>query len=747
MSPPEPLRNASPPLAVLLEAAPGANPTRRHWVVLALVWTACALLLVLFRPGFGFPSFRVLDSWIYSAYQWDLRGQIHDFGPTYYGSRLSWILPGALLHSALPLTTATLAYKLILSAVLAGAFALIVFRNAGFGAAIVATALSVLCPQIIVALHSDYVDTAVMVYGALAIAAITVAQDSPRWRGLVFLGGCFFCGMAIANLGALPSLGAGIAVYHLVWLRWSLRRQLTCIGLYAAAAVGVCLTVGLVHRWMGGDFFFLKPQFNMIDFMLENHLAKAKSWIPSDRWWFVQATWLVLPTACILWGLYRTLLSPPVDAGRRKLVQALTAGLAASFSIAALLQAREVNATLSVGYYASFYLSFALPLAAVCLAPSHWQSVDRRWLIGCLVALVAMILWWDSSAFSKRLYPFLHFLGRPGAVPLFAMCLLLAGTAIVVMVQRHLPQPARSLLRPELLLLGLVACSMPVDFHGPTLSDRLKERYVAVHEAYATLAREFPTGSYRFWVHPDNEEGVSLAATKLWEFRLLTPLRFPEIDVSLLPAEQTIVIPAPLGQGAEVLARANKILRSPLVTLSEERVLTIQSGAKIGFDLVCLKFERILIDPESGASKIKPLLELKADAQPPYPAGMYKVLAEPGRGEPVDYTAGYPVFTRTSPTDHLATDFVDLQPALPGESRELILVVKMPAAAHCFCMVQTKEAMTLAELTFTEAGRTVHTIPVPATAKNLRVYFKSTEASPTALPTRLTIYEIHAAAP
>ncbi len=747
MSLPPLLRNASESLVTLLEDGPGTSPTRRHWTLLAIVWAACVLTLLVFRPGFGFPSFGVLDSWIYSAYQWDWRNQIRDFGPTYYGSRLSWILPGALLHSILPLTVATVVYKLILSAILAGACAVIVFRNVGFGAAILTTALSVLCPQIIVALHSDYIDTAVILYGALTLATITVARDSPHWRGLIFLAGCFFSGMVIANVGALPSLGAGIAICHLVWLRWNAVRQIGCVGLYVAAGLAVCLVLGAVHRLAGGDFFFLKPQVSMINFMLETNLAKTKSWIPADRWWFTQATWLVLPLGGILWGAWRAAFSPPAHRRQRELIQALTAGLAVSFSIAALMQAREINATLSVGYYASFYLCLALPLAAACLAPPAWQPADRRWLAACLVALVAIVFFGNTTAVSNRLYATMPFLGRAGAAPLFGAGVLLLTAAVISAGRRYHPRALRAWARPELLLLGLVACSLPSDFHGPTLSDRLKERYAAVHDAYRTLAREFPAGSYRYWLHPDNEEGVSLAATKLWEFRLLTPARFPEIDVSVLPARQVIVIPAPRGRGAEVLAQANKILRSPLVKLNHERVLPIAGRAGIGFDLVCLTFERILIDPESGSSPSKPLLELRADAQPPYPARLNKILADPTRGEPVDYAKGYPVFTRTAPNDHLATEFVDFEPILPGEFRELILVVNMPAAAHCFCMVQTKEATTLAELTFTQPGRTIHTIPVPATAKNLRVYFKSTKASPTALPSRLTIYEIHATTP
>lgn len=104
-----------------------------------LTWAVCTILLFLLRPGYTFPPFDVIDSWVYTGYQWNLRGHIADFGYVYYGSRLTLILPGAFLHSVLPPLAANVCYKLIESALLAAAFGRIALASRSLPAALLVT--------------------------------------------------------------------------------------------------------------------------------------------------------------------------------------------------------------------------------------------------------------------------------------------------------------------------------------------------------------------------------------------------------------------------------------------------------------------------------------------------------------------------------------------------------------------------------------------------------------------------------
>jgi hypothetical protein len=725
----------------------------RQVAVLAAVWAACSLLLLLARPGYLFPRFEALDTWIYTAYQWDFRNQIADFGPTYYGSRLSWILPGAFIHWLLPPVAANLVFKLLVSAVFSTACAAVVRGALGFSGALLAVTLAVLSPQIILALQSDYIDTAVIVYATLALACITVAKDSSRWPAWIFLGGCAYTGMVIANLSALVSLGAGIAAFHLAWLRWDFRRQVISVGLYVVAAVAVCAALGLIHRMAGGEFHFLKPQIDMLGYMKG---LKVNPWIPKDRLWFTQATWLWLPIGTLCWGAYCSLISPPAEERGRGLVRSLTTGLAVSLLLAGFLQVRELNATLSFSFYASFHLAFALPLLAACWKGTLPSRSSGAWLLATALALAVIAVAWPSGTAVTWLFRFLPFTRAANAVPLAITGLLLAGSALAAFARRRLADRAPAWLRPEILLVGLFICSMPIDFHGAFISDRLRERYESVHAAYRVLAREFALGSYRFWVDPGlRDDGISLASTKLWGFRLLTLNRFPQYDpgnFAALGEKNFLVVPSAPGHGTETIATATQVLRLANYDLVDARVLPVPGAKGTGFDLVCFRIQAIPIDPEgSGVGTIPAEVSLDLDfrSTPPYTQTLgWNLYADGAVAErAMDFSKGYPVFTRSDPRDHLATPFKELHPLPAGASRQVSIVATMPAAGDCVGVIQIDECVTIASITWTRPGRFVHTITVPADAKTIRLYLQGGTDQPTPLPTRITLYELIPTAP
>ncbi len=715
--------------------------------VLAAMWAGLSGFLLLVRPGYLFPAFGLLDSWIYTAYQWDLRNQIADFGPTYYGSRLSWILPGAFLHAWLPPVAANLVYKLLVSAVFAAGCAAIVRRALGFAAALLAVALSVLSPQIIVALQTDYIDTAVFVYATVALACITAARDSPRWPAWIFLGGCAYAGMAIANLSSLASLGAGVAAFHLAWLRWDFRRQAGSVCLYAAAAACVCVALGLIHRMVGGEFNFLKPQVDMLAYMKG---LKNNPWIPQDPWWFIQATWLWLPGGTLLWGISCSVVHPPLEERARQLVRALTIGLAASLLLAAFLQVRELNATLSFSFYASFHLALALPLLAACWsATTRARPAPSRRMVAAVLAMAALVAAWPQKAVVGWIVQALPMTVTPGAVLLTTAGLLLASAAAVAIVRRRSGDQVARWLRPEILLVGLFLCSLPIDFHDAKVSDRLRERYQSVHAAYRILAREFAPGSYRFWVaRKFLKEGNTLASTKLWGFRLLTLSLFPQHEPGNFAAhgeKNFLVVPSAPGQGPQTIAAATEVLRQANYSLADTRTIPVPGAKGTGFDLVCFRIQAMPIDPEDSGTRPAPaeaILDLDFHSTPPYIETLSRNLYGPGAGRCMDTSRGYPVFTRTDPRDHLATPFMNLHARPPGTPRQVYLTATMPAAGDCGGTIQVDDCVTIASVTWTRPGRFAHTITVPPNAKTIRLYLQGGSDQPTPLPTRITLHEL-----
>jgi len=723
-----------------LSTAPGAGISFRQLAALALFWAVGSLALLLFRPGYGFPPFELLDSWIYTSYQWDLKSQIADFGPTYYGSRLSWILPGALLHSLLPPVAAQICFKLIFSALFAVGCGAIVHRAAGLPTTLLAVTVSLFAPQFIGALHADYTDTPVIVYAALALACITAARNSRHWVAWIFLGGCCFAGMTVANLSSLGTPGLGIAVFHLLWLRWGFKRQLACVGLYLLAATTVFLVIAGFHVRLGGPFYFLKPQ---VDMMLYFHGLKTNPWTAANWLWLHGATWLVMPVCTLLWGARCSVAKPAAGGGEiRRLIQALTAGLLVSLAWALMLEIKGVG-VLVYYYYASFHLCFALPLlAALCWAKTDPAQKSPAWTGLLPLALILFsfagkpLLGWTS------LVPLHKLVRTPESMPLLGAGLLLfLGLLAAVGV---LPGIIRRFFRPEIMVLGLIACSTSTRFHGHEISDRLRERYVLVHTAYRTLARELPRGSYIFWINADERNGVSLGSTKLWGYRMLTMLPFPELEPTRF-TDRTVVVPCAPNRGAAALAAATKVLADLRIDLINPRVFSVPGEAGLGFDLACFSMRKQPFDPANPPSGMKPavmLMAFLAGGNSPYTSTIGWLRHDPSKGDMLDLSRGYPLFTPTDHRDHMATQYhASIQ---PGRERHLSVVTIMPAAGDVVCTVQDENFRHILRVTLTKAGREVHSATLPPESTKLRVVFECLQAPATPLPTEIQIYEVPA---
>lgn len=710
-------------------------------MALGATWAICSLALLLARPSYPFPPYELLDSWFYTGYQWDLRAQMAKFGPTYYGSRLSWILPGALLHQLLPPAAAEISFKLLFSGTLAVGITLVIRTVAHWRWAIIAVALAVLAPQIVIALQTDYVDGPVIVYGMLALGGIAVSRTAKRWPLWIIGAGSALAAMLVANTSAASTVGLGLAIFHLVWLRWSVKRTSQAAACYLVGALFVLVPLALLNQWCGGPLNFLQPQFEMIRYFKN---TAHNPWIPENHEWLTRATWLLLPAGSLGWALVRLWVSRHADTPRRQIILALAVALGSSLLSGAIIEGRGTGAVMSLYYYASYHLVFALPLA-VLLVSDHFDA--RPLTVGWLALLLGLL-----AAVALALPPI-----GTGAATAHSFTVLLgipdrAAVLVGVVAFGALPFLAGNATRRWSTATGAVLLalwtflSIPQNsfgYYGPETTDRLRERYLAVHAAYFTLNRELSGESFRYWLDRKYRDGVSLASTKLWAYRLLSEKSFPDLEI-MAHTDETVVVPLPPGKGQEGMLALTRAFAGRFSTPEEIRVVPVHGEQNTGFDLLLFRLHPKAVfdpgEPQPAGVQMQMLAGYEFNRTPPYTTALEVYHLDGKPPVTVSTTEGYPVYHRVDPRDSLAADYRFPPSAAPGQKRVLALLTYMPTSADCAMQVQDDQSKIIGEFILRKPGRAVHNLELPADTKAFRICLASPRATSTALPVNITVY-------
>lgn len=724
--------------------APADGPRKSdlpgHILILAAVWVFSTLLFFLCRPGYTFPLVNNwIDNWVYIGYQWDFRGQMAEFGPTYYGARLSAILPAAGMHECLPPGLANIAVKLLFSALLATGCATVAFRIGGFHAGFLAVVLSVACPQVVEMWHNGYVDGYLVVYAILTLACIVAASHSRWWAAWIFVAGSAFTAMVVANLSAVMAPGLGLAVFALCWLRWKPMRLAAGAGVFLAGAGALFLVFGGLNVHFGGAFNFIKPQ---IDAARALSALPRNPWAPTDWEWVTRATWLVLPLGALVWGVGRLWFRPPLELSVpvHQAIRALTLGLLTSLVMVFLFGLRGGMGLLASSFAASFQLCLALPLLAL-LCASFRQSPppSLRWLALTLGALLLVSLG-NVSVVTAHLP--LH--GHPDRVRVLSVAAFTGACAIVAACRFGSGKWWHKYLRPEVVLVALVIGSTSSTYPYPAA--QLRESYVSVHSAFQKISNSFVPGSYRLWEHPGQRDSRSLASTRLWGYRLFTQKPFPQFDTDSLAnlADRTVIITAPRGSGHQTLAEAKSAL-ARFANVTSEQIIEVPGDVGTGFDLVTLSLGEKPVGPEvHGSQQLmgRPLLDLNSSSSVPY----FETLAKNLYGSAgmvqsaLTTAAGVTRFKRTDQRDHLATAFIMLT-LPPDVSRQLTIIISMPCDSQTLLVVQDEVYQYLKQIPLSKAGQHTYAVNLPPTSQRIRIFFAGLTDTATALPEHVTIYE------
>jgi hypothetical protein len=574
-----------------MDSAPRSQPQRRHLVSLLTadpyVWVIAFVpfYILAVSSNWIFSPPQSIDPWVYHGFFRNLQEYKADLFPgTYYGSRLSWILPGYVAYRFLPPLAAN--YVLHLGLWYTASFALYyaVRRTAGRQAGLVAAVLLGSYIHFLYAVGSDYVDGPANVYLLLCFALLTAAADDGRKRLAPAFAGAAFAAVVYTNLFTIL-FAPVVALYFALLARrargWTLRGRLASLAWFLAGFAGLTVFLGCVNLGLAGSFEFYMPSV----YYVMAHVGQPNAWKLPVAQWIGQAEWLVLPVvvagaALIALGSRRFRSSP--------------AGLAAAgaFLLACGLMILCEWRGIPVLQY-SYYASYLIPPAFVVIGALLGGLLDDRpgaagplpasVALACVVLAIVTLPLWGYNAYLSQLrvhaWPF-----APLALGgLFAICCLVRGKAA-----------------SWAAVVALAACLATSSSIGYAFAGRHAERETFARIAQAADAVDAVRGDEFIWfwyskADPHFAEFHALHSIYLWGYTMVGE-QFPSVKPDAVIADGAlVVIPS---AGGEVLSCASQALYPKLFAAEavDRREIT-SGGTSYSLWFARIRFDSARLEP------------------------------------------------------------------------------------------------------------------------------------------------------
>jgi len=486
------------------------------------------------------PALGWLDPWVYTGYFLSLPTHIRMFGETYYATRLGWLLPGFVVHTAFSPLVANYVLHLSFLYVLLFAIYYVIAHSINRHAAIVATLMFAWNPTILGSLSWDYPDGSGIVFIALSLLCLERLSCEPkRWWLWALSAGAAMVAMISSNffLVVLCPVLASFLIMRVGLTRWqSVAADLLVVGAGAAAMLGA---FAFVDVQLGGPWLFLGASMRQSRSML----TTPNIWGADSNAWVFQATWLVLPVGATI-GALTTLM--PSRRTARSFATAIQLSLLISAAIWLLWPARIVP-VLFIFYYASYL--FPLALFALFVQGPLGHEADVRTatltelgLLGLFVLAHWLVLT-DVGAFWWRVWQLVHVTASPQRL---ATAITLAACLLAVFVWRFV---SIRWLQKAIFATLLTVSYLAVPGNWPVAngqdSRRQFERTVAAHRF---IRDEIGVAKPRFWYHATPATTlpfIAIASTYLWGYVVINealPLLKDTEAANLMPGTPLVLL-------------------------------------------------------------------------------------------------------------------------------------------------------------------------------------------------------------
>jgi hypothetical protein len=513
--------------------SPPSTSRWQGWYTIAIL--AIPALVLWRRDNALFTPTWFSDPWYYLGYFRTLIDFKRSLFPdAYFGSRLSWILPGFAVHSLFPPVVANFILHLGVHSVAALSFFAILRRTAGVRAAFLATLVFSVHPWLWAATGWDYVNGVGIAYFLFAMAALTgAARHAPGRRDLATAGAAI-AGMVYAHFLWLSFAPLLLVYYAGLVLAW---RRITLPQLAALSAPWLALGFGIVtaalsaaNYALNGTFWFYGVSWNAAMRASEVFTAAPGIWGAHGL-----APWLWFP----LMAATAAAILIPIRLRRegvKRMAPALlfSAQLLLALAWMAYLQFRGIA---MLGFY--HYAAYLIPFAFLTTGALLWEAVDgmseRAYVLTCCAAAVGFAAAWYQPA-NGWMLPALQ-----------TACLGVVSIATGVVLGRR---PAGTwLVLGGLLIFSAHAVNETAGLHGT------REEYRRITDERENIERARDHDSVRFWFDETEPGSSEYAALNSLYLGVRLGAAFPQGGCEVRVQPGTLIVVPSAKAGAAELAR------------------------------------------------------------------------------------------------------------------------------------------------------------------------------------------------
>ena len=489
------------------------------FLLLALPW----LMILVHVPWiFSGASGGLIDTNLYFGFFLDLLGHNKIFPPSYYGSRLGWILPGyAVFKIFSPLSADYVLHFSFYYAAIFSAY-LILKQTISPRAALVGSTIMGSYCFYLYAMGWNYVDGAGILYLLLTTLGLTYAVTRPNWRCWLAIGGAAYASMIYSNLFLIVFALPLLVYYYLARSDKDRRPLLPSFLFLLSGFLALTVLISLISKYLlGGELFFWTPS---VEFA--NSFSKQPNpfRVPFVIW-SPKAVWLILPALAILTScgfLFQVWKRKPHTYRR---FQVLFPGVLLLSTLIFFTFQLIGQPVLQVFLYASYLIPFSFLAIGAQLSPLVDQLSLRSFVL--LLCGVVGILFLPYIFFLAESVPeqwLLHHLSRIGAGFLIAEIILLGS---------RIPKRGWALfvLSTVLVFSGVVNAAARSIFDWRDMATE-ENSFLAVVQGTRTIQQIRPGTNLLFWYNLDEPAGAlyrSITSTYLWNYFLINET-FPSLE-------------------------------------------------------------------------------------------------------------------------------------------------------------------------------------------------------------------------